>query len=214
MSEVQNGMKQRLVGALVIISLAVIFLPMLFDKPHKLPDQQIIPVPPKPGYQTVEISRAKKPEFKVIESQPAKIPAKSTSAPASTESTHKKETVSKLNPAPVKSTSTAKKAQSPAETRLVETAKKSPTPKVSDLKIFKNIWMVQLGTFSNLENARKLRDRLRKDGMDGHAKEVKLNGKKAVRVYTGPFINKREALKAKRKVDKRYRLTSIVVFFE
>jgi DedD protein len=74
--------------------------------------------------------------------------------------------------------------------------------------------MVQLGTFSNVGNANKLRDRLRKDGYDGHSRKVKLGNSAVVKVYTGPFINKQDALKIKTRLDKRYHLKSIVVFFD
>ncbi|WP_231872202.1 SPOR domain-containing protein, partial [Oleiphilus sp. HI0128] len=87
-------------------------------------------------------------------------------------------------------------------------------PKVSHLPVFKNIWMVQLGTFSKTENAYKLRDKLRADGFDGHTKEVLLGGKKAIRVFTGPFVKKREAEKTKKKLDQKYKVDSRLIFFD
>ena len=101
-----------------------------------------------------------------------------------------------------------------SQSKPVSIAKKNSSPKVSHLPIFKKAWMVQLGTFSNRKNAFRLRDKLRKDGFDGHTKEVKLKGKTAIRVFTGPFVNKLEATKTKQRLDKKYKVDSRLIFFD
>jgi DedD protein len=74
--------------------------------------------------------------------------------------------------------------------------------------------MVQLGTFGQTENAYQLRDQLRKDGFDGHTKKIDLNGSSAIKVFTGPFVDKAEAEKIKLKLDEKYKLESRVIFFD
>ena len=70
MSETVDGLKQRLVGAFVILSLAIIFLPMIFDQPRIQSKHEIVPVPPKPAYKTVIIKEPQKPQYKKLEIDP------------------------------------------------------------------------------------------------------------------------------------------------
>lgn len=198
MSDSIEGLKQRLVGAFVILTLAIIFLPMIFDKPHVIGHSKIVPIPPKPEFQTLTITKPDKPQFEVVEIEPDSKQSEQASAPVPAA-----EPVQK-----------AANTQNPAKKAAVE--KSAPTSKtaVSHMDAFKDVWMVQLGTFSNTENAYRLRDRLRNDGFDGHTREVLIKGKKSVRVFSGPFVNKREAEKTKRKLDAKYKVKSLVLFFD
>jgi DedD protein len=204
MSETIDGLKQRLVGAFVILSLAVIFLPMIFDNPHEVKKVTIKEVPPKPSFQNIVIEKPKRPTFKVVDLDSSDNKVKKIDQIA-----NKKDNIQvKAGSVEVKKTK---------EVPLKPIAAKKPsqtTPAVSHLPIFKNIWMVQLGTFSRTKNAYELRDRLRKDGFDGHAKDITIKGKKAVRVFSGPFVNRKEAEKIKKKLDKRYRVKSLIIYFD
>lgn len=194
-----DGLKQRLVGAFVILSLAVIFLPMIFDKPHHAVTSQIVELPPKPEFKPVVVQAAKKPQFEIVEVDPADQRVKSVDKITQTKK-------SEAEPA-------ASEKSQPSKTAPI-TQVKTGTPKVADLPVFKNVWMVQLGTFSKAENAYKLRDRLRQDGFDGHTKKIRVKGKDAVRVFTGPFVNRQEAARIKKRVDEKYRVDSLLVFFD
>lgn len=198
MSETIDGLKQRLVGAFVILSLAVIFLPMVFDNPHEVEKVTIESVPPKPSFQNIVIEKPERPTFKVIDIDPADNKIKKQEQHQAHLTTKKEPNKSTVAPLP--SASSKKEEQS--------------KPKVNHLPLFKNIWMVQLGTFTVAKNAYELRDRLRKDGFDGHAKDIIIKGKKSVRVFSGPFVNKNTAEKAKRKLDKRYKVKSLIIYFD
>jgi DedD protein len=50
-----DGLKQRLVGALVLLALAVIFLPVLFDRDPMAPVERASQIPPAPEVITVTI---------------------------------------------------------------------------------------------------------------------------------------------------------------
>jgi len=206
MSETIDGLKQRLVGAFVILSLAVIFLPMIFDNPHEVNKVTLEPVPPKPNFQHIVIEKPKRPTFKVVDIDPADKKVKKVDQikvkKNTTQESAKPKVIKNTKVAPIKN--------------LVKASEKhsSSKPTVSHLPIFKNIWMVQLGTFTRSKNAYELRDRLRKDGFDGHAKDIKIKGKKAVRVFSGPFVNRKDAEKMKKKLDKRYKVKSLIIYFD
>ncbi|MDX5298956.1 MAG: SPOR domain-containing protein, partial [Gammaproteobacteria bacterium] len=56
-----NGFKQRVLGALVLVSIAVIFLPMMFDEPRDERATQVIEIPATPQVPVMEISRPEMP---------------------------------------------------------------------------------------------------------------------------------------------------------
>lgn len=220
-----DGLKQRLVGAFVILSLAIIFLPMIFDKPHSVGTSSIATIPPEPDVKPVIIKKPEKPAYKKIDIDPSdnkvkevdKIPSKPVAVTKAGDSAPDK-VAAKQSTATQTKKATASKPVSTAKVEPKKVAKvvpaKESSPKVSHLPVFKNVWMVQLGTFSNHENAFKLRDRLRKDGFDGHTKDIVIDGKKAVRVFTGPFVNKQTAQKNKKKVDRKYKVKSLILYFD
>ena len=216
MSDTVDILKQRLVGAFVILSLAVIFLPMLFDKPHREGAAVVEQVPPRPMRETVVISkpRASDYERRVVESEypesklPQLVPAQSLS----------KSSVQELEQTKA-ATDSSEGASIQAQSETKGTSETKPVVESSDVakrpvetKVYNNVWMVQLGTFSKKENAFALRDKLRGLGIEGHTKPVKSGS--AVRVFAGPFVTKKEALRIKRKVDAEFKVDSLVVFFE
>ncbi len=232
MSDSIDSLKQRLVGAFVIVTLAIIFLPMIFDKPHKTASVVVTPIPPKPEFRTIEISKPKQPEFEALAVNPKnglveKLSASqsgeesqqadgSSSAKTKAKSSHSVENLNELNKGSVEqSEPTSSKQRTPQKgSEVVVASTKTKEPTVSHLPVFKNVWMVQLGTFTNFKNAYRLRDQLRKDGFDGHTKMITLNGKKAVKVFTGPFVKKREAIKTKKRLDQKYKVDSRIVYFD
>jgi DedD protein len=205
MSDSIDGLKQRLVGAFVILTLAIIFLPMIFDKPHVIGNSKIVPVPPRPDMQTVVVKKAEKPEFKMLEVDAADNKVKSI-----------QQIKSKPAAVPAQSVNENKAAVeiNASKPKVAKASSATLGSQVSHLPMFKNVWMVQLGTFGDSANAYRLRDKLRKDGYDSHTKPVTIKGKKSVRVFSGPFVNKREAERTKKKLDEKYRVNSLVLFFD
>ncbi|PID42379.1 MAG: hypothetical protein CSA52_03945 [Gammaproteobacteria bacterium] len=55
------GLKQRLAGAIALVSLAVIFLPMIFDQPREEKNSIIIAVPDQPPEKIIQIEKPKRP---------------------------------------------------------------------------------------------------------------------------------------------------------
>lgn len=208
-----GGLKQRLVGALVILSLAIIFLPMIFDQPHRLPEvPPHIEVPPAPEVETVTIRQPEKPEFEAMDLDESDQRVKNVSeiVPASVDDSSA-DTVAKV-PEPQAAQKTAQKTATSSTD--AETSKKLNNPEVSNLPVFKNVWMLQLGTFSNEPNAYALRDQMRKDGFDAHTKKVMVGSSNVIRVFSGPFVNRSEAERVKKKIDQRYKVNSMIVFLD
>ncbi len=214
-----DGLKQRVVGALVIVSLAVIFLPMIFDDPHQATKTQIIPIPIEPEVPIIKIESPVKPSYKVVtpnetqdirdnshivDDEPTEVRIES----AESSVTSRVEPVNrKNNQSEGVGTSKSSDVVSPSKT-VSNSATVFNTGKLS------NVWMVQLGTFGNHENALKLRDKLRLGGYDGHTTKINRDGSVLIRVFSGPYADKTKAEAIKKQLDKQFKVKSLVVHFE
>lgn len=210
-----DGLKQRIIGALVLISLAVIFVPMVFDEPHSertstsinIPEEPPFPeveapesdIAPPPSYQQNQASSQEPAtqDFKIVENDdPAAQPASSNSGSAEPEVT-KPAAPEPSKPEPVAS----KKPEAPVRTEQTE---------AEFTRSLKGAWVVQLGSFGNSDNARGLRDEVREKGYNSHLQEVVRGDNTLTRVFSGPFSEKSKAEAAKRALDKAFSLNSLV----
>ena len=73
-------------------------------------------------------------------------------------------------------------------------------------------WVIQVASLSTLEAATKLRDQLQADGYKAYVRSVA--DKKIHRVYIGPKLNKAQALALKTELDKRLKVSSLVLPFK
>jgi DedD protein len=159
-----EGLKKRLVGAAVLASLAVIFVPMLVEEPgdHE-PAIDKIPAPPQQPAFSSNLLREE-----VVAPQP--LPPEPVVAPLPAES----EPPSSAEAVP------------PTDTGVAE-----PEPST---RTGLTAWMVQVGSFSNRENAAQLVEKLRKAGYQTpDADRVEIRGKTLFRVRVGPMVDKDKA---------------------
>lgn len=74
-------------------------------------------------------------------------------------------------------------------------------------------WGVQLGSFSDRTKAVALRDQLRSDGYASVLTDVKGLTGISTRVAVGPMVDRGDATRLERELEKRYGLNAIVVVF-
>ena len=74
-------------------------------------------------------------------------------------------------------------------------------------------WGIQVASFSDKTKAIALRDQLRNDGYQAVLSEVKGLTGTATRVAIGPMVERADAVKLSRELQKRYGLDAIVVLF-
>jgi DedD protein len=176
--------KHRIVGAIVLVALVVIFVPMLLNEKEPPPELKgAREMPPRGATET-----------KVIVTPVAVEEAKTRQNPEAVTTT---ETTSAI-------TESAPKL----ETKTAPVEKPVKAPAVAD-KITQD-WMVQVGTFSNIDNANHLRDKLKRHGHTVHTESVTLAGKKALRLRVGPFSDKEQAVKAQAQIRKELHVQGVV----
>lgn len=204
--------KHRILGAIIVVSLAVIFLPLILNDNN---------APPRPGVAVSKLDGVPQPETKVfrmpaasLESMPAPAtPDAGASQPETT--TSQEPVVQRAPPTSVASRprtleqKTPSKAVStpPREQVASQDAIKADTPRKTEG------WILQVGTFSSDENAKRLRDRLQKDGFLVNLQNIELKGRKVVRVRVGPFRQKHVAMEARAKIEKEVGLEGVILAY-
>lgn len=224
-------LKHRLVGAAVLVSLAVIFLPMLLNNAGESgPTITSTNIPPKPknGFSS-RVMPVEEPQPRVAavtapqaaaEKQGAKAtgPAPATGPPASSGSTATAATASASAAAGSRVTTAsgtpAKEAAKAAVAPGAGTAEKhvaSTREGVSPLAPGVTAWAVQLGSFAKPDNATALRDKLRHMGYTAFVERVPGVGGTMTRVFVGPELERGNAVKTQEKLRAETKLDGIVV---
>lgn len=211
-----DGLKQRIIGALVLVSLAVIFVPMLFDEPHSERTSRSINIPEEPPFPEVDAPEppaADAPAYRLEESgepEPdTQRQVQRVDEPA--------EPVSEAQPEPAPQTEPAEPvaqesvAQEPAPTPEPESQQSDQQADSAEYAgSLEGAWVVQLGSFGSADNARNLRNKVRDQGYNSHLQEIQRGDTTLTRVFSGPFAEKAEAERAKRALDREFGLNSLV----
>jgi DedD protein len=174
-----NQLKQRLVGAIVLVSLAVIFIPMILsgsDPASSGLSDSVIPEKPEHDF----VSRI----IPLAQQAPETAEAVSSTPEARPED--------KAVPTPQASKpESTPKAAVTTVTRPATTPASKPPPVV---RKGLEAWVVQVGSFSSKENAYGLRDKLRGKGFpETFVDSIHDKDKTTYRVRLGPEVKKAEA---------------------
>jgi DedD protein len=203
-----NGLKQRIIGALVLVSLAVIFVPMMFDEPHSERETSTIQIPEEPPFPEVEMPEpetTEPPEYRIEElnntTEEAAAADVPTEAPAPPEAVVATESSGDLG-----SVDTSESAQTSENSQSTDNEPIS----AEFSRSLEGAWIVQLGSFGSDENATRLRERVREKGYSSHLQRISSGDSELTRVFSGPFAEKAEAEKAKLVLDKAFGLNSLV----
>ncbi len=173
---VDDGLKKRLIGATVLVSLAVIFIPMLLE------DEPVIEtgiyktnIPKPPGE---PFPHSALPD----QQQDLALPPRELVKP-----------VRKTAPKP--SAEPAAKPELPSEvTKVIK-------PEPEKTRVGLAAWVIQVGSFSNRENADRLIASLRKAGFNAFIEQTEVKGKQLYRVRVGPEISKEKAREMLKRLD-------------
>lgn len=219
-------MKQRIIGALVLVSLAVIFVPMIFDEPHSERQSTPINIPEEPPFPEVEMSADESPSATAPEQRTSDDVESSTDSQSSDgegyriveEPADSETTTAQPEPEPEPAVAdtgqgstdagdgSASDPRQPAE----DAATPDADPKADFSDSLAGAWVVQLGSFGKEDNARRLRDKVVEMGYGGHLQQVGDGDSRLTRVFSGPFVDKTDAQKAKARLDEAFGLNSLV----
>ncbi|WP_447747859.1 SPOR domain-containing protein [Pseudomonas nicosulfuronedens] len=212
MALLDKGLKQRVVGALVLLALAVIFLPMLFSREDDV--RQVVveaPVMPKPpAMPTVEVQPTEVPEPQAEDADsavpPAQVaPAQAPSAPIASLPAQS------AQPKPPATQPAAPKPAAPAPQPAQASAAPAPQPAQRlDSNSLPVSWSVQLASLSNRARADELQKSLRSQGYNAYVRSF--DGMN--RVFVGPVVERAEADRLRDQLGKQQKLNGFVVRFQ
>ena len=204
----EQTLKQRLIGAIVLVSLAVIFIPIILEGPDDewTPRSHSIPEQPQMDYRA-DMELELPPETPVVDETVAMeviSRERAESEPQPAVETVKTEAVPVKLPDPVKAPEPVKAAPKPAPPA------KRAVPAVPKTEPLKG-WFVQVGSFGQKMNARGLRDRLAAAGFQVRLQDVELGKKHAYRVLVGPSTSRTEAGKQAEKLKSGQHLKGMII---
>ena len=165
---VDEGLKKRLIAATVLVSLVVIFVPMLLqNEPVIEKGIDRTNVPPKPeGEFTSRILP--------LESEQLSLPGE------------------RVTPLRRDDPPAAPAASGPD--KVTEQAPQSTAPAVAvKPRVGLTAWIIQVGSFSKKENADNLVNTLRKKDFSAFMEQAEISGKQVYRVRVGPVVDRGQA---------------------
>lgn len=217
MALLDNGFKQRIVGALVLIALAVIFLPMLLSRQDELRRVSVeapaMPVEPPLAQVNLDPVAVPQPvpDSSVVDAQPTAADAASVDSPAPIEPLPEPPLagtpdVSAAVPAPAQPVQ-AEPAAPAAAPAGVPTAVPEKHLDANSLPVS---WSVQLASLSSRPGAEKLQATLRDQGYNAYIRTF--DGMN--RVFVGPYIDRADADSAREKINSQQKVSGFIVRFK
>lgn len=168
--------RYRVTGSLLLVAVAIIFLPMLFDGE---------------GLASIEIEPMSSPM------DPPRVVPMADVAPASDFIARVDDFRHSVDP----------------DGFLVESGTRFGEPVLSEPGTSTSAWAVQLASFADQDNARKLRSRLREDGYEAFISTVRDGAQVRNRVAVGPLLNEIDALELQRELTQVYELDALLMAF-
>ena len=211
--------KQRLVGALILVALGVVFWPIIFVEPGQPERGEQAEIPPRPAVDTTPVEPPDRaglrpsPELQSRREQAAAEP-----------------TTEQLDPAPVPvEVEAGGGAEPPPAESGVQTAAAEPKPKPepepepertrSEAPVSPEIdaegvpiaWILQVVSVSSAEKAEQLRTRLLDMDQKVYVKKVRRGESNLYRVYIGPKFERARLEAIKPRIDAEFGVSSMVI---
>lgn len=196
MALLDKGLKQRMVGALVLVALAVIFLPMLLSREDEL--RRVVvdapAVPQAPAMPQIDMQPVTVPEPQVLPQEP--VPSEPMAAVPDQAAANEQAPVAAVKPVVAPPAPVAAPTQTPAS-RL-------------DANSLPVSWSVQLASLSSRSGAETLQKTLRSQGYNAYIRSV--DGMN--RVFVGPLIERAEADRLRDQLNRQQKLNGFIVRFQ
>jgi DedD protein len=212
MALLDKAYKQRMVGALVLVALAVIFLPMLFSRQD---EQRQVTVeapaaPQAPAMPQVQMETVAVPEPQALPQEPVPTDEEVAEDTAPAAPVAPAPTAPIMITKPVAPPAVAKPIPAPAQPITASSSKPDTTQSHVDANGLSVSWSVQLASLSSRASAESLQKTLRSQGYNAYIRSA--DGKN--RVFVGPLIERAEADRLRDLLGRQQNLKGFVVRFQ
>ena len=207
-------LKQRLVGALILVALGVVFWPIIFVEPGEQGGAEEARIPPRPLVETTpveapdiaglrpsrEIQKAPEPADRELLTLAPEAPpvvnatASDTARTAAVDPKPEPKAKPRSDPAPVEK----------------KTRSEPPVKPALDAEGIPITWILRVASVSSAEKADQLRKDLLDMGHKAYVKKIRSNGKTLYRVYVGPKVEKARLQKIQGSIDSKFGVSSLI----
>lgn len=204
------GMRERLSGAVILIALAVIFVPMLFDEPSPRSER---PQPVLTIDQPIDVERRDVPEPQPpsgLGEMGAPVPREEATPTAEVVDDEVAQELAEAAdpPADPPDDPIAELARA-ADQRLAEGASREPdSPSPAPAPAPAGEWAVQVGSFGEPANAERLEGELREQGFNAYRRA---RDNDLTTVYVGPYDSSEAGERAMGELKSRANLQGLLV---
>lgn len=214
-------LKQRLVGALILVALGVVFWPIIFVEPGEQPSAERASIPPRPQVDTAPIEA---PELAGLRRSPPMAaqqdPEQEQQQLQEREQQREQELVA-VEPAaePEQPSEVVEKAPAgiaektsvaAAPVEQPRTRSEAPEKLAIDSDGVPVAWILQVASVSSADKAEQLRQRLLTMQQKAYVKKVGRGGKDLYRVYIGPKFERAKLEKIQSDVDAEFGVKSMI----
>ena len=197
-----QGAKQRIVGTAVLLALALIFLPIIFDGEgsyqapvsSRIPEAPIISILPEP-----------------TQSRPIIVGNVETIEPDASAAVSLIEEVAELVEEPSVAIATQETVNDVEITDAPIFSRE--VPQLSDAGLPQG-WVVRLGSFSDSENASNLVTRLQDAGYKAYSRVMRSSQEALTGVFVGPWLDRGQVNEYQQKLQEEFSLAGLVVRYE
>lgn len=183
-----DGFKQRLVGAVVLACITLILWPIIFSDVSNLIVDRRSQIPAIPAFEKYSTPQPTRPMNidPVIDYSTAMANIEEESDPVV--------------------------ADAPAEGLASEPVKEAEKPAL-DKRGIPVSWVIQVASFTKKDNADEVKLALQEKGFKAYAREVTTSEGLSTRVFVGPKLTKKVLQDDQKKIDEMFSLESIIVPF-
>ncbi len=200
----QQKLKERLVGAAVLVAVAVIFIPIILTDS---PEPEAIQGSNIPGKPETKFSSRIIPVIENDEKSSSTLIDANNIQAENNLGENKQKTVQEIVVEKVISAD-----DNNAEKNSTKKDKRKEDDGVND-DVGLSAWIIQLGSFTSEDNAQSLNEKLRKSGYSAFVEPLKKNGQISYRVRVGPEIKRSEAESLLKMLKDKMDLDGIIVSY-
>lgn len=189
-------LKQRLVGALILVALGVVFWPIIFVEPGGRPEADQARIPPRPEVDTTPIE----PPDQVGLRPPQQVLARDSQLEEGGEPESVPQPALEPVPEPVAEPAPQKRTRSESPEKLAMDSQGVPVA-----------WILQVASVSSADKAEQLRQSLLQKDRKAYTRKIRRNGKDLYRVYIGPKFERGRLEAMQAEVDREFGVKSMIV---
>jgi DedD protein len=212
--------KYRILGVVVMVAVAAIVLPRLWEDSTGIPNMKLSFAIPKQATPAASIELPKQPvapavnktDFTVVgqanDTDKSSSAHATATAPVGQDSKHSVTPHTKTVAA--KTAATTSTAITTSTTAATTPAAKPQPAAHLFAQTVPDAWVIQLGTFSNANNVAQLIAKLRKDGLAAYQRTTKSGSRNLIQVFVGPEIEKTKLQPLLDELHNKFNLRGVV----